>query len=43
MYFINNIIDLNKTKKVRRLKRANVLKEVRAILKRLFVEDKKIK
>ena len=40
---MNNIIDLNKTKKTRRLKQANVLKEIRAILKRLFDEDKRDK
>ena len=40
---MSNIIDLNKTKKVRRLKQANVLKEIRVILKRLFAEDKRDK
>ena len=40
---MNNIIDLNKTKKTRRLKQANILKEIRAILKRLFAEDKRDK
>ena len=40
---MSNIIDLNKTKKVRRLKQANVLKEIRAVLKRLFAEDKRDK
>ena len=40
---MNNIIDLNKTKKTRRLKQANVLKEIRAILKRLFADDKRNK
>ena len=40
---MKNIIDLNKTKEVRRLKQANVLKEIRTILKRLFDEDKKNK
>jgi hypothetical protein len=40
---MNNIIDLNKTKKTRRHKQANVLKEIRAILKRLFAEDKRDK
>ena len=40
---MTNIIDLNKTKKIRRLKQANVLKEIRAILKRLFDEDKRDK
>ena len=40
---MTNIIDLNKTKKVRRLKQANVLKEIRTILKRLFAEDKRDK
>ena len=40
---MNNIIDLNKTKKTRRLKQANVLKEIRAVLKRLFTEDKRDK
>ena len=40
---MKNIIDLNKTKKARRLKQANVLKEIRAILKRLFVDDKRDK
>tara|TARA_B110000467_G_C17789555_1_gene199386 strand:+ start:291 stop:479 length:189 start_codon:yes stop_codon:yes gene_type:complete len=40
---MKNIIDLNKTKKARRLKQASVLKEIRAILKRLFAEDKRNK
>ena len=40
---MSNIIDLNKTKKIKRLKQANVLKEIRAILKRLFDEDKRDK
>ena len=40
---MSNIIDLNKTKKAKRLKQANVLKEIRAILKRLFAEDKRDK
>jgi hypothetical protein len=40
---MSNVIDLNKTKKVKRLKQANVLKEIRAILKRLFDEDKRDK
>jgi len=40
---MKNIIDLNKTKKARRLKQANVLKEIRTILKRLFAEDKRDK
>ena len=40
---MNNIIDLNKTKKIIRLKQANVLKEIRAVLKRLFAEDKRDK
>ena len=40
---MKNIIDLNKIKKVRRLKQANVLKEIRAILKRLFADDKRDK
>ena len=40
---MKNIIDLNKTKKAKRLKQANVLKEIRAILKRLFAEDKRDK
>ena len=40
---MSNVIDLNKTKKVKRLKQANVLKEIRAILKRLFAEDKRDK
>ena len=40
---LDPIIDLNKTKKVRRLKQANVLKEIRTILKRLFAEDKRDK
>ncbi|MDB9799816.1 hypothetical protein OAB71_00865 [Candidatus Pelagibacter sp.] len=40
---MKNIIDLNKTKKARRLKQANVLKEIRAVLKRLFAEDKRDK
>ena len=40
---MKNIIDLNKTKKTRRFKQANVLKEIRAVLKRLFAEDKRDK
>ena len=40
---MNNIVDLNQTKKARRLKQANVLKEIRTILKRLFAEDKRDK
>ena len=40
---MNNIIDLNKTKKKIRLRQANVLMEIRAILKRLFSEDKRDK
>ena len=40
---MTNIIDLNKTKKAKRLKQANVLKEIRAVLKRLFAEDKRDK
>jgi len=40
---MNNIIHLNKSKKARRLRQANVLKEIRAILKRLFAEDKRDK
>ena len=40
---MKNIIDLNKTKEVRRLKQANVLKEICTILKRLFAEDKRDK
>ena len=40
---MSNIIDLNKTKKVRRLKQASVLKEIRTILKRLFAEDRRDK
>ena len=40
---MKNIIDLNKIKKAKRLKQANVLKEIRAILKRLFDEDKRDK
>jgi hypothetical protein len=40
---MKNIIDLNKTKKAKRLKQANVLKEIRAVLKRLFAEDKRDK
>ena len=40
---MKNIIDLNKTKKTRRLKQANVLKEIRVVLKRLFAEDKRDK
>ena len=40
---LDPIIDLNKTKKARRLKQANILKEIRAILKRLFAEDKRNK
>ena len=40
---MKNIIDLNKTKKIIRLKQANILQEIRAILKRLFAEDKRDK
>ena len=40
---MNNIVDLNQTKKTRRLKQANVLKEIRAVLKRLFADDKRDK
>tara|TARA_B110000967_G_scaffold202614_1_gene241794 strand:- start:398 stop:586 length:189 start_codon:yes stop_codon:yes gene_type:complete len=40
---MNNIINLDKTKKKKRLKQANILKEIRTILKRLFDEDKKNK
>ena len=40
---MKNIIDLNKTKKARRLKQANVLKEIRTVLKRLFAQDKRDK
>ena len=40
---MTNIIDLNKTKKAKRLKQANVLKEIRAVLKKLFAEDKRDK
>ena len=40
---MNNVIDLNKIKKTKRFKQANVLKEIRAILKRLFAEDKRDK
>ena len=40
---MNNIIDLHKIKKTKRLKQANVLKEIRAVLKRLFAEDKRDK
>jgi len=40
---MTDIIGLNKTKKTRRLKQANVLKEIRAVLKRLFAEDKRDK
>ena len=40
---MTNIIDLNKTKNLRRLKQANILKEIRAILKRLFADDKRNK
>ena len=40
---MTNIIDLNRTKKAKRLKQANVLKEIRAVLKRLFAEDKRDK
>ena len=40
---MKSVIDLNKTKKARRLKQANVLKEIRTILKRLFAEDKRDK
>jgi hypothetical protein len=43
MQKINNIINLDKTKKKKRLKQANILKEIRTILKRLFDEDKKNK
>ena len=41
--FMSNIIDLNQTKKARRLKQANVLKEIRAILKRLVADNKREK
>ena len=40
---MNNIIHLNKSKKARRLRQADVLKEIRAILKRLFADDKRNK
>ena len=40
---MKNIIYLNKIKKAKRLKQANVIKEIRAILKRLFAEDKRDK
>ena len=40
---MNNVINFNKIKKARRLKQASVLKEIRAILKRLFAEDKRDK
>ena len=40
---MNNIIHFNKSKKARRLRQANVLKEIRAILKRLFADDKRDK
>ena len=40
---MNNIIHFNKSKKARRLRQAIVLKEIRAILKRLFDEDKRDK
>ena len=40
---MTNMIDLNKTKKTRRLKQANVLKEIRTVLKRLFAQDKRDK
>lgn len=43
MQKMNNIINLDKTKKKKRLKQANILKEIRTILKRLFDEDKKNK
>jgi len=40
---MNNIIHLNKSKKARRLRQADVLKEIRVILKRLFADDKRDK
>ena len=40
---MNNIIHLNKSKKARRLRQADVLKEIREILKRLFADDKRNK
>ena len=40
---MNNVIDLNKIKKTKRFKQANVLKEIRAVLKKLFAEDKRDK
>ena len=40
---MNNIIHFNKSKKARRLRQAIVLKEIRAILKRLFADDKRDK
>ena len=43
MQKMNNIINLDKNKKKKRLKQANILKEIRTILKRLFDEDKKNK
>ena len=43
MQKMNNIINLDKTKKKKRLKQANILKEIRTILKRLFDDDKKNK
>ena len=43
MQKMNNIINLDITKKKKRLKQANILKEIRTILKRLFDEDKKNK
>ena len=41
MYFMNNIIDLNKTKKVRRLKQANVLKKYVQYLRDYLLKIKK--
>ena len=40
---MNNLIDLKKIKQARRFKQANMLREIRAILKRLFTEDKRDK
>ena len=40
---MNDVINFNMIKKARRFKQANILKEIRAILKRLFAEDKRDK
>jgi hypothetical protein len=40
---MNDVINFNKIKKALRFKQANILKEIRAILKRLFAEDKRDK